>query len=63
MKYYDSPEEMPVGEIEHENYEDDTVHHLVCENSRRHVLYYDSKGVHCKHKKCEINGGKEKKTK
>ena len=29
--------------------------HIYCEGSRRHVLWWDSKGVHCSEPECEIN--------
>ena len=34
---------------------DGYIEHLICEGSRRHVIYYDSQGRHCKEKNCEIN--------
>lgn len=52
MKYYNSEKEMPIGEIEKE---DGTVHHLCCEGSRRHVLWWSSKGEHCTEPRCEVN--------
>lgn len=52
MKFYESEKEMPFGEIERG---DGTVHHLVCDRSRRHVVYYDSSGMHCSVKNCELN--------
>lgn len=44
------------GEIEKG---DGIVHHVVCHGSRRHVLYWDSNGEHCKEPRCEINRKKE----
>ena len=29
--------------------------HVIEESSRNHVLYYDSNGVHCSERECEIN--------
>lgn len=52
MKFYDKEENMPFGEIKKD---DGTVHHLVCNGSRRHVVYLNSSGQHCKVKNCEIN--------
>jgi len=34
---------------------DGYIEHLICEGSRRHVIYYDSQGRHCIEKNCEIN--------
>ena len=31
------------------------VKHVIKEGSREHVLSYDTKGVHCSCKNCEIN--------
>ena len=52
MKFYENEKDMPICEIKKG---DGTVHHLECNGSRRHVIYYDSNGIHCKVKECEIN--------
>lgn len=52
MKFYNSEKDMPIGEIERE---DDTVEHLSCNGSRRHVLWWDTNGEHCTEPRCEIN--------
>lgn len=31
------------------------VKHVIKEGSRQHVLFYDTQGVHCSYKNCEIN--------
>ena len=35
--------------------DDGTIAHIICEGSYEHVLFYDTKGRHCSHPKCEIN--------
>ena len=52
VKIYNSKKDMPKGEIEKE---DGTVEHLVCNGSRRHVLWWDTNGEHCIEPRCEIN--------
>lgn len=52
MKSYERVKDMPIGEIEQDR---ETVHHLICEGSRRHIIYYDSQGMHCTEPRCEIN--------
>ena len=29
--------------------------HVIKEGSRRHVLFYNTQGIHCSEKNCEIN--------
>ena len=33
--------------------------HVIEKDSRRHVCYYDTQGVHCSEKNCEINKPKK----
>ena len=54
MKFFNRPEEVPIREIKKD---DGTVHHIICEGIRRHTLYWDSNGIHCSCKECEINQG------
>lgn len=54
MKRYDKEEDMPMGEIKVVEGKD-MIHHLVCNGSRRHVIWWDSNGQHCSEKHCEIN--------
>jgi len=56
-KTYAREEDMPFGETEKE---DGTVHHLICNGSRRHVLWWSSEGTHCSVENCEINIGRGK---
>lgn len=58
MKIYKKETDMPIGEIIKD---ENIVHHLVCNGSRRHVLYYDTKGCHCTEPRCEINYKKKEK--
>lgn len=51
LEWWDDGEEIEKG--------DGTVHHIVRHGSRRHVLYWDSNGEHCKEPRCEINRKKE----
>lgn len=51
LEWWDDGEEIEKG--------DGTVHHVVRHGSRRHVLYWDSNGEHCKEPRCEINRKKE----
>ncbi len=42
--------------IKTETYNPDrTLKHIIKEDARYHVLYYDSLGIHCTEKNCEIN--------
>jgi hypothetical protein len=34
---------------------DGSIKHIVCEGSRQHVLWWDTRGSHCSEKDCEIN--------
>jgi predicted GNAT family N-acyltransferase len=52
MKIFEKESDMPYAEIENG---DGTVEHLVCEGSRRHVISWDRKGIHCSEPRCEIN--------
>lgn len=31
------------------------IKHIIKEGSRKHVIYYDSKGKHCSEPNCELN--------
>ncbi len=35
--------------------EDGNLKHITKENAKYHILYYDSQGIHCSEKNCEIN--------
>ena len=54
MLFFKREEDMPFGEVQVDGTKN-TVHHLNCNGSRRHVLWYDSHGTHCNVKNCEIN--------
>lgn len=59
MKSYEKESDMPIGE--HPIKGKNIVHHLICNGSRKHTLYYDSNGCHCIEPRCEINYKKKEK--
>lgn len=40
---------------------DGRLHHVVCQGSREHVLWWDSLGTHCSEAECEVNAEAEEK--
>ena len=54
MLYFEKEEDMPLDEVKMVEGKD-MVHHLSCNGSRRHVIWWDSNGQHCDVKECEIN--------
>lgn len=57
MKIVEKEEDMPIFQTPDK---DGYVEHIICEGSRKHVLYWDSHGEHCTVTNCEINKPREK---
>lgn len=57
MKRIENEKDMPMFQ---EPDKDGYIEHICCEDSRRHVLRWDSNGEHCSESNCEINKPKEK---
>jgi len=41
---------------------DGFIEHVVCEGSREHVVFWDTRGTHCSEPRCELNRTKAKET-